>query len=132
MVLKTSIANQVIFNSDQRTAQDDGVAQERRATEERTDRLIVEAERQKLALEKPPTGNTPDLICMAAGDRFAVLDKPGSDDLECDNKLYGLSVHLDHKLKDKIVAGEYVKLSQLLPKDKLVPDREVDKVEIIS
>lgn len=99
------------------------VAEERQAAKARTDQLIVEAEQQRLTLEKPITGNeTAGAGNATQARRHSVLDQPGSDDLECDNKLYGLSVHLDHKLKEHIIAGEYVELSLLLPKDKVVPD----------
>lgn len=90
--------------------------------------MIVEAERQKLALEKPVTGN--DLIIM---DQVQlILDNPGSCNLECDDKLFALAVHLDRATIDKIEKGDFVELSKLLPHDKVFPEDEFDKVEIVS
>lgn len=103
------------------------IHQDRLAAKARTDAMVVEAERQKLSLEKPLTGN--DLATVSLNE---ILDKPGSTNLECDDKLFAPSAHLDKLTIVKIERGEYVELSRLLPRDKVVPEDEFDKVEIVS
>lgn len=101
---------------------------ERSAAKERTDQMILEAERQKINMGCPVTGKrfsiSPELT--------EILDKPGSHNLECDNNLYGLSIHLDETLLTLIRAGQYVDLSKILPNDKVVPDEEPERVQLVQ
>lgn len=97
---------------------DDPVQLERQAAKERTEQMVLEAERQKLMLEKPIAGNkhvmTPQFKQL--------LDNPGSSDLSCDDNLFGLSVHLDDLTIFRIESGEFMDFSKLIPTDKVVPD----------
>lgn len=104
------------------------VHQERVAAKTRTDAMIVEAERQKLALEKPLAGT--DITELVS--HHLLLDNPGSCNLDCDDKLFALAVHLDKGTIGKIENGDFVELSKLLPRDKVLPEDEFDKVEIVS
>lgn len=107
---------------------DDQLQRERQAAKARTDEMILEAERQKLHLERPISGKRPILTAQLQ----MLLDNPGSDNLECDNKLYGLSVHLDDQLVLLIEAGQFVDFSKLIPTDKVVPDDEPDKLQLVN
>lgn len=104
--------------------------QERAAAKDRTDQLVVEAERQKANLERPLTGNA--TLQQKDLDESSHLNTPGTTDLECDKKLYALSVHLDKSLVSRIIRGEFIDLSKLLPRDKVVPEDDIDKVQIVS
>lgn len=103
------------------------VHQERIAAKTCTDAMVVEAERQKLELERPLAGTIDSLITETS-----LFDNPRSSNLQCDNKLFALAVHVDKATKIKIENGEFVDLSKLLPHDKVLPDDEFDKVEIVS
>lgn len=107
---------------------DNPVQLERQAAKERTERMILEAERQKLMLEKPVAGNkhtmTPQLKQL--------LDKPGSSDLSCDDNLFGLSVHLDDLMILRIESGEFVDFSKLIPTDKVVPEEPSNRMQLVT
>lgn len=75
----------------------------------------------------PLTGNNP-----GSTPQLDVLDTPGSFNTECDDNLFALAMHLDLAMVQKIERGEYVELSKLLPREKLVPQDEYDKVTIVS
>lgn len=106
----------------------DDLQQERQAAKNHTDQMVLEAERQKIAMERPVTGKkfvvNPDLL--------KILDDPGSHDLACDNNLYGLSIHLDDQTIALIEAGQFVDLSKLIPHDKVVPDDEPEKLQLVN
>lgn len=131
-VLSTSVPNfppdniaEPVVQDGERTRDHDRLNEihlERLAAKTRTDAMVVEAERQKLGLEKPLTGTVTSDI----------LAEPGSSNIDCDDQLFALSVHLDLATIRRIEQGEYVELSKLLPRDKVVPGDEYDKVEIVS
>lgn len=89
--------------------------------------MILEAERQKIFMEHPVTGKrllpNPELLQL--------LDKPGSHDLSCNNNLYGLSIHLDANTITLIEAGQFVNLSSLIPSDRVVPDEEPERLQLV-
>lgn len=107
----------------------DQVQQERSAAKNRTDQMILEAERQKLNLEWPVPGRG---LIQRPSNLQELLDNPGSHNLECDNNLHGLSVHLDFLTISKIEMGEFMDLSKLLPSDKVVPDEEPNRLQLVN
>lgn len=116
-----------LFNTAGLDPVDDQVQVERRAAKDRTDQMILDAERRKAALEKPITGKEAN-----STSREVLLNRPGSNDLECDDTLYGLSVHLDDATIKSIQMGEFIEFPKLIPKDQLIPDNDCDKVDIVS
>lgn len=108
-------------------ADNDPVQQERQAAKERTEQMILEAERQKIHMERPIMGKR----ILISPEFKTVLDQPGSHNLECDNNLYGLSIHLDEGIISLIEAGQFIDLSKLAPSDKVVPDDEPERLQLV-
>lgn len=106
---------------------EDEVQRERQAAKARTDQMILEAERQKIFMERPVTGKK----FVPTNELLQILDKPRSHDLTCDNNLYGLSVHLDANTIMLIESGQFVNLSILIPSDKVVPDDEPERLQLV-
>lgn len=137
-IVSNDLIPQVSFIGDNFNTADDATAgpdthvderqQQRQGEKARTDQMILEAERQKINLEKPVTGKS-----LVIDPRLKeILDQPGSHNLECDNNLYGLSVHLDLHTIVLIEAGQFVDLSKLLPQERVVLEDEPEKVRIVS
>lgn len=118
------------LSAGQRQSQEpsDPVQVERQAAKDRTERMILEVERQKLLLKKPISGNKHAISSQLK----QLLDKPGSSDLSCDDKLFGLSVHLDDLMILRIESGEFVDFSKLIPTDKVVPEEPSNRMQLIT
>lgn len=100
------------------------IHQERVAAKARTDAMVVEAEKQKLGMEKPLAGNDSAVISE-------LLDNPGSTNLDCDDKLYSLAIHLDALTIARIERSEYIELSKLLPRDRVVPGDDYERLDLV-
>lgn len=103
------------------------IQQERQVAKGRTEQMVLEAERQKISMECPITGKKN----LLSPELARILDQPGSHNLECDDKLYGLSIHLDEATLLLIESGQFIDLSKLLPNDKVVPDDEPECLQLV-
>ena len=90
----------------------------------RMENVVVEAEKFKVAVKRPPGMNTSPFMVSSQinvnPDAHCLIGDGVTDD-----DFFHLTCHVSANLKEQIKLGEYVDLDKLLPKDNIFPSRTV-------